>query len=124
MERPRVIEELALRGLRGHSFDHAGYRRLEPRITSRTVTIRFASAALPAGAALNVEPIVFLARECKQGLMKGALDRPQRFLTRLFFFGALLFFDEFLDLSLQGLEGCDQSGIALVLNDSTAGAGG
>ena len=42
----------------------------------------------------------------------------------LLFFGALLLFDQSFDVSFHGLECRDQGGKALILDDTTAGAGG
>ena len=60
------------------------------------VTIRLAGAAFPARATLNVEPVILLARQREQGLVKGPLDRAQGLLARLLLFGALLLFDQAL----------------------------
>jgi hypothetical protein len=48
------------------------------------------------------------------------LNCSQRLLTRLLLLRALLVFDQFLDVSLQGLKCGDERGVAFILNDSTA----
>ena len=51
------------------------------------------------------------------------VDGFQGLLTRLLFFGALLLFDQGFEMGFQGLEGFDQGGVALIVDDATAGTG-
>ena len=56
--------------------------------------------------------------------MEGFLDGFEGLLAGLFFLGALLFVDEAFDMRFEGREGLDQRGVAVVLDDAAAGAGG
>jgi hypothetical protein len=113
-----------LRCVGGRRLDQSRYRGLDLQGAHHTITIRFAGTTFPARATLDVEPVILLARQRKQGLVKGPLDCPQGLLTRLLFFGALLLFDQSFDASLHGLKCSNQGGVALILNDSIAGTGG
>ena len=56
---------------------------------------------------------------------KASLDCSQGLLARLLFFGTLLLFDQSFNVGTpNGPSGWQQGGIALILNDSAAGAGG
>ena len=102
VERPRVIEELALLYVGGRRLDQPWYRGLDLRGADRTVTIRSAGTTLPVRAILDVEPVILFARQRKQSLVKSPLDCPQGLLTSLLFFGALLQLDAMREL-LEGM---------------------
>ena len=124
VERPGIVEELKLLCVTRDRLNNPGYRRIGIRGRYRIVFIRFARTALPVRVSLDVEPIIFLARQRKHGLMKGSLNGSQGLLTRPLLFGALLVFDQFLDVSLHWLKRRNESGVAFILNDSTARTGG
>ena len=129
-ERPGMIKELQLPWLGGRRLGVSSDSILElpeacrALILRRAVAIGLVGAALTAGPPLNVEPVIFLGRQGEQGLMKSSLNRSHRLLARLLLLGPLLLLDQPFEVSLERLERHEKSGVAVVLNNAAAGAGG
>ena len=120
---PGVVKELPLRRIVGPGSATPGIAASSSAASGVPPSLGFAVPPSLTCAALDVEPVVLLARKREHRLVKGPLDGFQRLLTGLLFFGALLLFDQALEMRFQGLECGDQGSVALIVDDATASTG-